>query len=91
MFFSNSNILLSLTFLKIPSFRASPSFWHILRKGKFGEVCSNCHEIPLRPTQGIDKLSKFLLVTITGICQLSLNLALHETTGRTTEAQKSSK
>jgi hypothetical protein len=91
MFFSNSKVLLSLTFLKIPSFRASASFWHILRKREFGEVCANWHEIPLRPTQGIGKLSEFFLVTIPGESQLSLNLALHETTGRTTEGQKSSK
>jgi hypothetical protein len=91
MFFRSSKALSSLSFFKIASFRASASFWHILRKGRIGEVCPNSHEISLRPTQGIGKLPKFFLVTIASESQLSLSLAMHETNARTTEGQKSSK
>jgi hypothetical protein len=90
MFFRSSKSLSSLSFFKIASFRASASFWHIIRKGEFGEVCPNGHEIPLRPTQGIDKLPRFFLVTMASESQLSSSLAMNETNGRMTEGQNSS-
>jgi len=83
--------LLLLYFLKIVSFRASASFWHILRKADFGEVCLNSHAIPLSPAQGVGKLLKFFLATIASEFQLSFGLAMHETNGQMTEGQKSSK
>jgi len=91
MFFRSSKGLSSLSFFKIASFRASASFWHILRKADFGEVCLNSHAIPLRPAQGIGKLLKFFLATIASEFQLSFGLAMHETNGQMTEGQKSSK
>jgi hypothetical protein len=88
VFSRSPKLLLLLDFLKIVSFRASASFWHILRKADFG-VCLNSHAIPETCTRDC-KLKVFSSDHGERI-PTGFGLASHETNGRMTEGQKSSK